>query len=115
MDMNNEDEVIEQTANNAFRKLDPVLHAQLRLAIMSLLMRLSGAEFSLIREKTGATPGNLSTQLNKLRDAGYITINKTFKKNYPQTICRITAKGEEAFESYSESIHYYLHPRITPQ
>lgn len=91
-----------------FKDLDPVLHSQLRLAVMSLLLREEDAEFTFLKEKTNATAGNLSVQINKLRDAGYITVVKQFKDNYPQTVCKITPVGKKAFESYVASIQSYL-------
>lgn len=91
-----------------FKDLDPVLHSQLRLAIMSVLISTEEAEFTLLREKTNATAGNLSVQINKLRDADYITVVKQFKDNYPQTICKITAAGKRAFGNYVASIQSYL-------
>lgn len=91
-----------------FKDLDPVLHSQLRLAIMSILISEEEAEFTLLKEKTNATAGNLSVQINKLRDVAYITVVKQFKENYPQTICKITAAGRKAFESYVSSIQGYL-------
>jgi DNA-binding transcriptional ArsR family regulator len=92
----------------AFKSLDPLLHAQLRLAVMSLLVTAREAEFTTLREKTGATAGNLSVQLQKLRDAGYIEIIKQFRDNYPQTICRVTAGGEKAFHQYARNLKAYL-------
>jgi DNA-binding transcriptional ArsR family regulator len=92
----------------SFKDLDPLLHSQLRLAIMSFLIGIKEAEFSLIREKTGATAGNLSVQLNKLADAGYLTITKTFRDNYPLTKCSITPKGIKAFEEYVENLKGYI-------
>lgn len=91
-----------------FENLDPLLHQQLRLAIISLLMTVSEAEFTYIREKTGATAGNLSVQLSKLKEANYITINKTFKDNYPMTLCSITDTGKLAFERYVTALRKYL-------
>lgn len=91
-----------------FKDLDPVLHSQLRLAIMSLLISEQEAEFTQLKEKTNATAGNLSVQINKLRDAGYITVIKQFRENYPQTICKLTAVGKKAFENYVASIQSYL-------
>ncbi|MGZ5246738.1 MAG: transcriptional regulator, partial [Flavitalea sp.] len=76
-----------------FKELDPLLHSQLRLAVVSLLISLKEAEFTFIKEKTKATAGNLSVQINKLKDAGYIEVIKQFKDNYPQTICKITPVG----------------------
>jgi len=92
-----------------FKPLDPLLNSELRLAVMSLLIALKEAEFGLLKEKTGATAGNLSIQLQKLKDAGYLEIVKSFKGNYPLTTCRITEKGIGAFEAYVEAIKAYLH------
>ncbi len=96
-----------------FKDLDPILHTPLRLAVVSLLISVKEAEFTFIREKTNATAGNLSVQLNKLRDAGYIEITKQFKDNYPQTICRITEIGINAFEQYVKNLQSYLKPGKT--
>ncbi|HEY0067830.1 MAG TPA: transcriptional regulator [Flavisolibacter sp.] len=91
-----------------FKDLDPILHSQLRLAVMSLLISVKEAEFTYLREKTGATAGNLSVQIQKLKDAGYIEVVKQFKDNYPQTICKITPAGITAFEKYVENLKSYL-------
>jgi DNA-binding MarR family transcriptional regulator len=91
-----------------FKELDPILHSQLRLAVMSLLISVKEAEFTFIKEKTNSTAGNLSVQVQKLKDAGYIEVTKQFKDNYPQTTCKITAKGVEAFESYVKVLQDYL-------
>lgn len=93
---------------NVFKDLDPMLHSQLRLAIISLLMREKEADFSVLKERTEATAGNLSVQINKLREAGYIEVTKDFKNNYPHTICRITDAGSKAFELYVKSLQSYL-------
>ncbi|HVZ26483.1 MAG TPA: transcriptional regulator [Sediminibacterium sp.] len=91
-----------------FKELDPILHSQLRLAVMSLLIAVKEAEFTFIREKTNATAGNLSVQVQKLKEAGYIEVSKQFKDNYPQTTCRITQKGVAAFEAYVQALQQYL-------
>ena len=91
-----------------FKDLDPILHSQLRLAVMSLLISVKEAEFTFLREKTNATAGNLSVQIQKLKDAGYIDVIKQFKENYPQTICRITSGGVHAFELYVKNLQAYL-------
>lgn len=83
-----------------FKPLNPILHSELRLAIISLLIGVKEAEFSYIKEKTGATSGNLSVQLSKLQEAQYIKIEKSFKDKYPLTKCSITDAGIEAFEEY---------------
>ncbi len=91
-----------------FNDLDPILHSQLRLAVMSLLISVKEAEFVFLKEKTNATAGNLSVQIQKLKEAGYIEVLKQFKDNYPQTICRITPKGVDAFERYVKSLQAYI-------
>lgn len=91
-----------------FQPLDPLLHAELRLAVMSLLISADEAEFPYIKEQTGATAGNLSVQIDKLSTAGYIEIEKTFKGKRPCTICRITQKGRQAFEQYVKALRDYL-------
>ena len=91
-----------------FKDLDPILHSQLRLAVISLLIGVKEAEFTFIREKTNATAGNVSVQINKLKEAGYIDVVKQFKDNYPQTICKITPEGIKAFEVYVKNLQSYL-------
>ena len=91
-----------------FKDLDPILHSQLRLAVISLLIGVKEAEFTFIREKTKSTAGNLSVQINKLKDAGYISVRKQFKDNYPQTLCKITPRGVAAFEQYVKDLQSYL-------
>jgi len=91
-----------------FKELDPILHSQLRLAVMSLLISVKEAEFTFLKERTNATAGNLSVQIQKLKDAQYIEITKQFKDNYPQTLCKITPSGVKAFEQYVKNLQSYL-------
>lgn len=91
-----------------FKPLDPLLHSEIRLAVMSLLVGVKEAEFSFIKEQTKATAGNLSVQLQKLYEAGYIVIEKSFRGNYPLTTCRITKKGIAAFEDYVDALKSYI-------
>ncbi len=91
-----------------FNDLDPILHSQLRLAVMSLLISVKEAEFVFIKEKTSSTAGNLSVQIQKLKDAGYIDVIKQFKDNYPQTICKITQHGVQAFDVYVKALQQYI-------
>lgn len=90
------------------KELDPLLHSQLRLAVMSVLMNLAEADFVYLREKTGATVGNLSVQLDKLSAAGYIEVEKGFVGKKTRTLCRVTAAGRRAFEEYVETLKEYL-------
>ncbi len=89
-------------------RLDPLLLSQLRLSIIAYLMVAREAEFNELKEKTGATAGNLSAQLSKLSEAGYVEITKTFRKNYPLTICRITPTGIQAFEDFYSALSSYF-------
>ena len=91
-----------------FKDLDPLLHSQVRLSIMSILISVKMAEFSFLLENIKTTKGNLSFQLNKLREAEYIEIKKSFKGNYPLTTCEITEKGIDAYETYVNSISDYF-------
>jgi DNA-binding transcriptional ArsR family regulator len=91
-----------------FKDLDPILHSQLRLAVMSLLLNSEVAEFTYLLEQTGATSGNLSIQITRLKDAGYIKVTKKFRNNYPQTLCRITPLGRQRFIEYVNSLRDYL-------
>lgn len=90
------------------KELDPLLHSQLRLAVMSVLMNLAEADFVYLREKTDATAGNLSVQLDKLAAAGYIEVEKGFVGKKTRTVCRVTATGRRAFEEYVETLRGYL-------
>ena len=90
------------------KKLDPLLHNELRLAIVSLLVKQGEADFTELKERTQATSGNLSVQLDKLSEANYISIHKQFKGKKPHTTCNITKHGLQAFEDYVKAIQEYL-------
>lgn len=91
-----------------FKELNPLLHSELRLAVMSVLLGVESADFVFLREQTGATAGNLSVQIDKLQKAGYITIEKGFKGKMPRTTCRITEEGITAFEEYVTALRSYI-------
>lgn len=91
-----------------FKDLDPILHSQLRLAVVSILASVKEAEFTYLKEQTNSTAGNLSVQLQKIKEAGYIEIEKKFRDNYPQTICKITNAGVSAFELYVKNLKQYI-------
>ena len=91
-----------------FPKLDPVLHSELRLAVVSLLAGVESADFTYIKKQTGATSGNLSVQIEKLSAAGYITVEKGFKGKMPCTTCRLTETGLEAFRNYVTALKEYI-------
>lgn len=91
-----------------FKELDPILHSQLRLAVISLLISTEVAEFTYLQEQSGSTAGNLSIQISKLKEAGYIDVTKKFHNNYPQTLCRITPIGKQKFMEYVSALKDYL-------
>ena len=95
-----------------FKELNPLLHSELRLAIMSILLSVESADFVFLREHTKATAGNLSVQLDKLQKAGYISIEKGFKGKMPRTTCAITQQGVEAFEEYVTALRSYIGKRV---
>lgn len=90
------------------KELDPLLHSQLRLAVMSILINVDEADFTYIKDKTQATSGNLSVQLDKLSQAGYITVEKGFQGKKTRTVCRLSDVGVRAFEKYVEALKEYL-------
>lgn len=90
------------------KPLNPLLHGELRLGIMSILLAAEEADFVYLREQTGATAGNLSVQLEKLAQAGYITVEKGFQGKRPHTICRLTDAGREALAEYVETLRSYI-------
>ena len=94
-----------------YKDLDPLLHSQLRLSIVSTLITVDEANFNFIKETTKATSGNISIQIKKLQEAGYIKVEKSFKNNYPNTTLSITDKGVEAFETYVDNLKEYINPR----
>mgnify|MGYP002408034428 FL=1 len=91
-----------------FETLDPLLHSELRLAIISILISVEEADFNYFKEKTNATSGNLSVQIDKLNEAGYIQVEKGFAGKRTRTVCKITPKGVSAFERYVEALKGYL-------
>lgn len=90
------------------KELDPLLHSQLRLAVMSILMNVEEADFVYLKDKTESTAGNLSVQLEKLAGAGYIDVEKGFQGRKTRTVCRVTDKGRSAFEEYVDALRSYV-------
>lgn len=89
-------------------ELDPLLHSQLRLAVVSLLLSVEEADFSYLKDKTQATSGNLSVQIDKLSEAGYIEVRKEIIGKKPRTSCRLTDKGRDALNEYVSTLKEYL-------
>ena len=91
-----------------FKELNPLLHSELRLAVMSVLLSVESADFVFLRKQTGATAGNLSVQIDKLQRAGYIEVEKSFRGKMPCTVCRMTDTGREAFAEYVDALKSYI-------
>ena len=90
------------------KPLDPLLHSELRLAVISILIGVEAADFVYLKERTGATSGNLSVQIDKLSKAGYIEVEKGFVGRNPRTLCKITEIGRAAFKEYVEALKDYI-------
>lgn len=90
------------------KPLNPLLHAQLRLSVISLLLTVTEADFGWLKEKTGATAGNLSVQIEKLAEAEYISVRKEIIGKKPRTTCTLTDKGRQALKEYIETLREYL-------
>jgi len=91
-----------------FKKLNPLLHSELRLTVMSILVSVENADFVYLRKQSGATAGNLSVQIDKLSEAGYITVEKSFKGKKTCTTCKVTDEGRKAFSEYVDALKDYL-------
>ena len=87
-----------------YQQLDEVIHSRIRLAIMAVLVSVDEAEFTFLREKVGATDGNLSIHLKKLEEAGYVTVTKQFVAKKPVTSYKLSRKGRKAFEAYIDRL-----------
>jgi DNA-binding HxlR family transcriptional regulator len=91
-----------------FEPLDPIIHSQIRLAVLSILISVKRADFNYLKKETGTTDGNLSTHLTKLQEAGYILVKKSFQGNKPLTTCSLTEKGRTAFTRYLKALESYI-------
>lgn len=96
-------------------ELNPIIHSQLRLSILSLLMSVEEADFMYLKQKTEATMGNLSVQITRLEEAGYIEVEKTFQGKRPRTVCRMTDAGRAAFVEYVDALREYIAPAISDE
>ena len=96
-------------------ELNPVIHGKLRLAILSLLTGVEVAEFTWLRTRTGSTDGNLGAQLQRLENAGYVTIEKRFVLRKPQTLYRLTEVGRDALDEYVAALKDLLGDALATQ
>lgn len=89
------------------KELEKLLFNPIRLKIISFLISVDSASFKKLIQVSGATKGNISIQIKKLHDAGFIKIKKKFEKNYPLTVCYITLKGKKSFEIFFQYLKSY--------
>jgi len=94
----------EQKAIFDYKEIDDVIHARIRLAIMTILLVRGKTDFATLKKQTETSDGNLSTHLRKLEDAGYISLKKSFVKRKPITVYWISEKGKKAYANYLETI-----------
>lgn len=95
-------------AQSNITDLDPIIHAPVRLAILSVLITAENADFNYLKNVTATSDGNLSTHLNKLEATGMITIEKKFVGKKPQTLCKISEKGRQEFRKYLEQMEKFI-------
>ena len=91
-----------------YQRLDDVIHSRIRLAVMSILSGVDAAEFTYLRDRTGATDGNLGAHLRKLEEAGYVGVEKRFEERKPVSSYSLTAEGREAFGRYVDRLEAML-------
>jgi DNA-binding MarR family transcriptional regulator len=100
---------MKKTPLDPITRLDPVIHSRIRLAILSILASLKEASFVYLKDTIGTTDGNLSANITKLEEMGYISIEKAFIGRKPHTSCSITQEGRKAFSAYLKTLEEILH------
>jgi len=91
-----------------FQELDDLIHSKVRLGIMATLIAAEEVDFNFLKENLNLTDGNLSANMRKLEEAGYIEIKKEFFKRKPTTSYKITKRGRNAFENYINNLKKIL-------
>lgn len=91
-----------------FAELDPIIHSGIRLAVVSILISVKDADFNYLKKTIETTDGNLSANLTKLEEVGYISIKKSFRGKRPLTTCSITQRGKKAFSEYVKALETYI-------
>ena len=89
-------------------ELDRLIHEPARLLIVTILSTVESADFLFLQRETGLTKGNLSAHLSKLENAGYVSIEKTFKGKLPLTVCKLTEAGQQAFDGYRQQMQNFI-------
>jgi DNA-binding transcriptional ArsR family regulator len=89
-------------------EIDRVIHEPARLALTAILAVVESADFLYLQRETGLTKGNLSSHLSKLEEAGYVTIEKTYRGRIPLTLVRLTGAGAAAYKAYRARFKQFL-------
>jgi len=90
------------------QNIDRLIHEPSRLMIMAQLYVVQSADFLFILKQTQMTPGNLSSHLSKLEDAGYVEIIKEYIERKPHTALALTKKGRTAFKEYRKKVKQFV-------
>ena len=88
--------------------IDRLIHEPARTMIVATLYAVESADFLYLQRETGLTKGNLSAHLSKLEEAGYLTVEKTYRGKIPLTLCRLTEAGRLAFETYRRKMKQFV-------
>jgi DNA-binding MarR family transcriptional regulator len=95
-------------AARSLAEVDRLIHEPARLVIVAILSVVESADFLYLQRETGLTKGNLSSHLTRLEEAGYLTVEKTYRGKIPLTICRLTEAGRKAYEDYRQQLKYFV-------
>lgn len=93
-----------------YREIDDVIHGRVRLSIMAFLSGAGSADFKQLKAKVGGSDGNLSVQIRKLEEAGYLRVEKSFRGRKPHTLCHLTKKGRNAWIAYIARMEDLMRP-----
>ncbi len=88
--------------------VDRIIHEPSRSIILAILSAVESADFLYLQRETGLTKGNLSVHLSKLEEAGYVSIEKTYRGKVPLTLCQLTDQGRQAFDSYRKQLKQFV-------
>ena len=89
-------------------EVDRLIHEPARLMIVTILSVVESADFLYLQRETELTRGNLSAHISRLEEAGYLTVEKTYRGKIPLTICRLTDAGRDAYENYRKRLKHFV-------
>ena len=95
-------------AARSIAEVDRLIHEPARLMIVAILSVVESADFLYLQRETGLTKGNLSAHIARLDEAGYLTVEKTYRGKIPLTICRLTEAGRSAYQNYHQRLKRFI-------